>query len=191
MTCFMVHKAVYKSVQTLLCRKIATNGSGDCLYRFDNFCKMFVIVIPILLLAFCGCGKNSQLKGKVTFTDGQPAPRGMVIFSTSTPPFQARGEIKPDGTYTVSSVGKNDGLPKGEYSVSVTGVVKFGTDAKAPTVSTGSMTPGSNTRVAMAAPVTLCDDKYSLPETSGLKCTVPAPGNRFDIKLEPHPKNYP
>lgn len=135
--------------------------------------KTYVIMIALLLFTFFGCSENKQLKGKVTFTDGEPAPCGMVYFST--PSFQARGEIKQDGTYTVSSLGKNDGLPKGEYSVSLTGVVKF--DKKG--------------NVPMPIPLNLCDEKYSSPETSGLTCIIPAPGNKFDIVLEPHAKNYP
>jgi len=139
--------------------------------RFFPVHKSCIIIIAILFLTFCGCSGNSQLKGKVTFNDGEPVPCGTVVFSTET--FEARGEIKPDGSYTVSSRGKNDGLPKGVYSVSLTGVVKF--ERNAP----------------MAFPVSLCDEKYSAPETSGLQCTVPAPGNRFDIILDPHPGNYP
>ncbi|MCL2623192.1 MAG: hypothetical protein FWD31_05930 [Planctomycetaceae bacterium] len=135
--------------------------------------RTYVITIALFMLAFYGCGENSRLKGKVTFSDGQPVTAGTVNFSTPT--YQARGEIKPDGTYTVSSLGKNDGLPRGEYAVSLTGVMKFKTNANS----------------AMPVPVILCDEKYSLPETSELKCTVPAPGNRFDIVLDPHPTNYP
>ena len=131
------------------------------------------VFIAALLLTLCGCGENSRLKGKVTFQDGKPVPCGTVYFTSGS--YQARGEIQPDGTYTVSSLGKNDGLPKGEYQVSLTGVVKFETRGNVP----------------MPIPLNLCDEKYSSPETSGLACSVPAPGHRFDIVLDPHPRNYP
>ena len=36
-------KAFHESVQTFLCRKIATNGSGDCLYDFHNYSKNFLL----------------------------------------------------------------------------------------------------------------------------------------------------
>ena len=129
-------------------------------------------IVSLSLLACFGCGNQHRLTGKVTFADGQPVTKGMVIFSDGA--FQARGEIQPDGTYTVSSTGKNDGLPKGEYVVTVSGVTK--------TVSGG--------RNPMPFPVTICDDKYLDVNTTDLRCTVPAPKNTFDLVLEPHPVNY-
>ena len=132
----------------------------------------FLLCLLICLLVI-GCGKNKRLVGKVTFADGTPATNGMVIFRADG--FMARGEIKPDGSYKMSSEGTNDGLPPGEYKVGVQGI--FGMPPS---------TPGQ-----MTLPILLCDPKYGDPETSGLKCTVPAPRNRFDIVLEPNPKNSP
>jgi len=135
--------------------------------------RFFVFgIVSLSLLACLGCGDQYRLKGKVTFTDGKPATTGMVIFSQGN--FQARGEIQSDGTYTASSTGKNDGLPKGEYKVTVSGITK-------------SMTGGKN---PMPFPIPLCDEKYQNLETTPLSCTVPVSGNRFDLVLEPHPKNY-
>ena len=137
--------------------------------KFSHF-----VLILLALNMLSGCNGNSRLSGKVTFSDGEPVKQGMVIFTTDT--FQARGEIQKDGSYTVSSRGKNDGIPQGNYRVSLTGVVKIDTQ---------------NGRNPMPFPVTICDEKYLKPETSGLTCTIPAAGNRFDIVLDPHPKNYP
>jgi len=135
--------------------------------------RVFVVGIASLSLFVClGCSNQHRLTGKVTFSDGQPVTKGMVIFSNGA--FQARGEIQADGSYTASSTGKNDGLPKGEYKVTVSGVTK--------TVS-GKNNP-------MPFPVTLCDDKYLDVNTTDLACTVPAPGKTFNIVLDPHPQNY-
>jgi len=134
--------------------------------------KLFIGLLLLVGLSLAGCGDNCRLSGKVTFTDGNPVPTGMVLFTTPT--FQAKGEIQPDGTYIVGSEKKYNGIPKGTYQVSVTGVTK--------------QVPGMG---GMSAYVPICDEKYLYDATSGLTCTVPAPGNKYDIVLEPHPVNYP
>ena len=128
--------------------------------------KYSFLLCLLICLVVIGCGKNKRLTGKVTFDDGKPAPNGTVIFRTDT--FMARGEIKADGSYIMSSEGNNDGLPPGDYKVYVQGIVE--------------MPPG--TPGQMILPVLLCDPKYSDSETSGLTCKVPAPGGKFDIVLE-------
>ena len=133
----------------------------------------FCCLLLLVLCVFVGCSENKRLTGKVTFTDGKPAPQGMIYFTMGN--FQARAEIQPDGTYAASSVKMNDGLPPGEYKVSLTGVTKTADGGKG----------------GMSMPIALCDDKYQSPDTSGLVCTIPAPNGTFDIVLDPHPKNYP
>ena len=134
-----------------------------------NRCTFLICLLICLVVA--GCGKNKKLTGKVTFTDGKPATTGMVIFRTDT--FMANGEIKSDGTYKMSSERENDGIPPGDYQVYVSSIFK------------------SSQGGGAALPVSLCDPKFENPDTSGLTCKIPAPGNKFDIVLEPHPKNYP
>ena len=130
--------------------------------------QLFIGLLLLAGLVSAGCNKNHRLTGKVTFTDGNPVTSGMVIFSTAT--FQAKGTIQSDGSYTAGSEKINDGIPKGTYQVHVTGVEK----------PTG---PSST--------VPLCEEKYFSAANSGLTCTVPAPGNKYDLVLEPHPRNYP
>ena len=144
------------------------------LFFRTSTCRLFYpgLGFALLLTVVVGCGDNHRLSGKVTFKDGQPAPCGMVLFTTPT--FQAKGEIKSDGSFVVGSQSSTDGLPKGEYKVSVSGITK-------PVKGMGGM----------ASYIPLCDEKYQSETTSGLTCTVPAPGNRFDLVLDPHPKNYP
>ena len=108
----------------------------------------------------------------LTFSDGNPVTFGVVIFTTET--FQSSGEIKEDGSYRMGSVGTKDGVPPGEYKVYVGGATK----------------PDPTDPIGMRR-LRLVQDKYYDPEDSGLTITVPAPGNRYDIVLEPHPTNYP
>lgn len=131
--------------------------------------KKTAIILILCLCCLPGCGNNKRLGGKITFSDGKPVPYGTVLFST--PSMVARGDII-DGTYTMGTLKARDGLPPGDYQVSVTGITRA--DPKNPMLF-----------------LNLCEDKYTNPNNSGLKCTVPAPGNKYDIVLEPHPKNYP
>ena len=134
-----------------------------------KYAFMFCLLICLVV---AGCGKNKRLTGKVTFSDGTPVKNGMVIFRTDN--FLSKGEIKPDGSYKMSSERENDGIPPGDYQVYVSSIFK-------------PPPPGSG----LSMPVSLCHPKYENPDTSGLTCKVPAPGNKYDIVLEPHPKNYP
>ena len=135
--------------------------------------KLIACVLLITGFGLAGCSGNYRLSGKVTFEDGTHATQGMVVFTTET--FQATGEIRQDGTFVVGSEKARDGIPKGTYQVYVTGVGKM---------TTGGMM--GNTLF-----VSTVHDKYAAASTSGLTCTVPAPENKYDLVLEPHPKNYP
>jgi len=117
----------------------------------------------LIFLVAMGCSGNKRLVGKVTFDDGEPAPNGMVIFRTDT--FVAKGEIQKDGSYKMGSERENNGIPPGEYQVYVTSI--------------SEPPPGP-----FGMPTPLCDPKYENPDTSGLTCKIPAPGNRFDFKIE-------
>jgi len=125
------------------------------------FCLLFCFVAA-------GCSGNKKLSGKVMFDDGTPAPNGTVTFLSKNNNFMSRGEIQSDGSYKLSSAKTNDGIPPGEYKVYVSGI--------------SEMPEGPPS--AMLLPILLCDPKYSDPETSGITCTIPAPGNRFDITIE-------
>jgi len=76
------------------------------------------ILFVLLLGCIAGCSNQVGLSGKVVYSDDKsPVPAGTVYFETST--FVARGNIRPDGTFVVGSVGDKDGLPPGTYRVSV------------------------------------------------------------------------
>ena len=125
----------------------------------------FVLCLLLCLVA-AGCSGNKRLNGTVTFTDGEPAPNGMVNFLKDN--FMSRGEVQPDGSYTLSSERANDGIPPVEYKVYVTGITEM------PPSQPGMMVP----------PIPICDPKFEDPDTSGLTCKIPAPGNRFDFQIE-------
>ena len=117
----------------------------------------------LLLLGLGGCGgSNEQLSGKVTFEDGKPLELGTVSFLREG--FLARGDIQPDGSYTVGSISSDDGLPPGEYRVFIDGAV----------VEDLSTPDGVRS---------LVDKKMTDPETSVLTHNVPEDGHTLDITV--------
>jgi len=134
----------------------------------SRFIPCFLCVF--LLLAFSGCGGDKvPLKGKVTFKeDGSPLTRGMVCFETDT--FRARGPLNPDGTYQVSSVKENDGIPKGSYKVYI-----FGAED-----ATEATSGGMN--AARSAP--MIAKKYTDKETSGITAEVDGKTKQFNFEVE-------
>jgi hypothetical protein len=130
------------------------------------------ILFFALVLCLCiGCSNKVGLKGTVTFSDdGEPLPLGEIGFSTPT--FFARGTIQPDGSYVVGSEGVADGLPPGEYNVTITAFM----EDKNPTMGKNGM-PVDNSRH-------LIDEKYSSQTTSGLKATVDSSTKVLDFKVD-------
>jgi hypothetical protein len=130
----------------------------------------FLTLTALLIITACNGGKV-KLGGKVTFTDGTPLGVGEVYFQTPT--YEARGILKPDGTYVVGSISDKDGLPKGKYNVYIFGAQK----------PSGKTEDGMNVKM-----VSLIDEKYLSPETSGITVDIPVSGGKFDITVEPNPK---
>lgn len=129
--------------------------------------KHHTILLFFILLFCAGCNGNVRLSGKVTFSDdGSPVYPCTVVFTQGN--FVAQGnQMDPDGTYVVGSLEVNDGLPKGEYQVHITGAE----DARL-------NRDGTNTYTSRI------DSKYRNPETSGLKFTVDGKTHTFDIQLD-------
>ncbi|MDR1385343.1 MAG: hypothetical protein LBJ67_16060 [Planctomycetaceae bacterium] len=129
---------------------------------------IFCLTLTILLI-FVGCNNGKvALSGKVTLTDGTPLGIGEVYFQTAT--YEARGTLKPDGTYTVGSISDKDGLPKGKYNVYIFGAQK----------------PNGKTKDGMDIMVPLIDEKYLSSKTSGVTVDVPVLNGKFDFQVEPY-----
>ncbi|MDR3108357.1 MAG: hypothetical protein LBU65_01540 [Planctomycetaceae bacterium] len=121
-----------------------------------------------VLLCLTGCGNGQVgLSGKVVFSDdGSPLNIGTICFSTPT--FQARGEIKADGTFSMASFGKNDGLPPGTYQVGIIGATEdLGGDKI----------------------YSILDPKWNGPTTSGFSVTVDKTTKNLEIKVDRNPQS--
>ena len=127
------------------------------------------ILFPLLfsLLAFVGCSGHVGLTGKVVFSDdGSPVPVGIVALETDT--YFSRGEIRPDGTFTVGSLKASDGLPPGLYRVYISGAE----------IVTGQRPDGSDIIQQ------LVDPKFTSPETSGITIDISRSTKDFVIEVD-------
>ena len=81
--------------------------------------KFAAALFATTLLGMTGCGGtyDSSVSGIVTLA-GSPLPRGTVSFHPVSDGPSAYGNIKGDGSYSVST-GREEGLPSGEYIVTV------------------------------------------------------------------------
>jgi hypothetical protein len=125
------------------------------------YLKFQPIFLFLSLLFLSGCSENVPLGGKVTYSDdGSPVTVGTVYFGTET--FEARGDLRADGTYDLGSLYEKDGLPSGKYQVSVRNAFSgSGPDA-----------------------VPLIDEKYVSGTTSGITFDVTTKTRRFDFVVE-------
>jgi hypothetical protein len=128
-----------------------------------------IVALLFGLLCLVGCSNKIQLGGTVTFEEaGTPLTVGSVIFATST--YEAKGTIGSDGKYTMGSIDVSDGLPKGSYKVYIVGAMEE--------LASGQMR-------------SLIDEKYSNFSSTPLTCEIPAPNNKFDIKVPKNPNPKP
>src|SRR5687767_8844839 len=77
-------------------------------------------LFALLVLALTGCGSRLHpVRGTVTTEDGKPVTKGMVVFEGKADGkvVSARGEIRPDGSYELSTEVPGDGVPPGHYRV--------------------------------------------------------------------------
>lgn len=91
--------------------------SDDTAERFRRF------VLPAALLAFfLGCSNQPPtypVVGRVTFSDGEPVNSGTVEFLSAEHDLNARGKIKSDGSYVLSTFRPNDGAVAGRHRIIV------------------------------------------------------------------------
>ncbi len=75
------------------------------------------------LLALGGCGPSTgQVDGRVLWTDGSPAKElagGQVVFESQEMRITSRGEIGPNGGFTLRTSQEGDGARVGEYDVAI------------------------------------------------------------------------
>lgn len=140
------------------------------------------IACPALLLLFtgamCGCGKGDgpfPVEGTVVWEDGTPATElnnALVIFDLPAKQTSARGNIKPDGTFRLTTNKPDDGALAGDYKVLILEVGrKSAAGPEGANIAPGAM-----------------DSMYSDPSTTDLRVTVKPGANPVTLKLKRAPK---
>jgi hypothetical protein len=133
--------------------------------------------VTIVSVACSGCEKKGlqvvPVHGRVTMK-GQPLTHGDVSFNPLTKsdktPFKiATGRINPDGTYSLSTLAKDDGAMPGEYAVTIIYAEKR-----------------KSSDPLEYAPPLLTPEKYVKAEATPLRASVPAGSSpmTLDFKIE-------
>ncbi len=73
----------------------------------------------VLMLLFPGCGRTIQPAGGKVMVDGVPVKDGVVTFYPVEPGRPATASVMEDGTFTLSFENPDDGLPPGDYKVTI------------------------------------------------------------------------
>ena len=73
----------------------------------------------VLMLLFPGCGRTIQPAGGKVMVDGVPVKDGVVTFYPIEPGRPATASVMADGTFTLSFENPGDGLPPGDYKVTI------------------------------------------------------------------------
>ena len=141
----------------------------DCRLRIG------AIAMPLLVLAsISGCGGvyDSSVTGTVTL-DGTAVPRGTVTYHPTAGGPAAYALIQEDGSYTIHT-GREEGLPAGEYGVTVTANEP---PAVKQTATGGPPPPGK----------AITPEWYRSMVASGLKFNVASGDNEINLELKSQP----
>jgi hypothetical protein len=142
----------------------------------------FVVVI--------GCsddslGKRSPVSGTVTYK-GAPLEVGTISFyATGGKDAETHGATGPitNGSYTLSTIGGDDGAFPGDYVVAISARKPDMSKAKANQAKTGGSFRQDDVAEAYKNAPSAIPKKYESTDTSGLKATVTSGSNKIDFPL--------
>lgn len=125
--------------------------------------RLVIFLSGCCALGLVGCGSGGPgtypVSGRVTFADGSPLTKGVVVFAS--PSGNARGSLDEEGRYVLGTVTTTDGAAAGSYRIFLAGPIFE--DSK------GNATEYSENLEQSEA---LVDVKFSDPTNSGLTCEV-------------------
>ena len=130
-----------------------------------------------------GLGRRYPVHGRVTYRS-QPLKIGRITFhpiDTTGPARDATGTIQ-DGSYSLSTIGGDDGAFPGSYRVTI--VSKSAEPSKVEPIVPGSAASPFDAIKAARRAKDLIPSRYTSPWQSLLTREVKAESNRFDLELE-------
>lgn len=137
-----------------------------------TFCLFGRLFLAALLGgATVGCGGRGAypVRGKIVFQGSTEAAKELAGYTVTLvskdlpgPKVSATGVVEPDGTFRLSTFGREDGAVAGKHLVAITPPVQL---ADGPTLPP------------------LIDERYSAPETSGLEVTVQPGRNEVTLTV--------
>jgi hypothetical protein len=134
---------------------------------------ILVAGIALILAGLPGCSpswKTYPVQGRVTFPDGTPLTHGTVEFESQNPSakgLNARGEIKRDGSYRLTTFKDGDGAIEGAHRVIVVVPPQF-----------------LSQNMAGPPPRLVIDPRFQSYASSGLTCTIVPGDNNYPIRVE-------
>jgi hypothetical protein len=123
-------------------------------------------LISCCVLIGCGTAKTNPVAGKIVFKDGSDisALAGYrVDFQAVDQEVSGSGEVLPDGTFTISTYGNQDGAVPGKHKVAIT-----------PPPPLPDVVP----------PKPILPSKYASFETSGLEREIKPGPNEVTLEVE-------
>jgi hypothetical protein len=148
---------------------------------------VFASSLAVMLLGGCGddgLGKRYPVSGKVTYNNAPVAAGTVSFYPAGGQVGDMRGAsgIIKDGSYTLSTIGTDDGAFPGDYLVSISGRSPDLTQAKENAKSGGSYRQDDVAKAFKNAKSPI-PQKYESPEAGGLKAKVEAKSQTIDFKL--------
>ena len=130
------------------------------------------VLLCLGLTLLPGCGPSglptAPVRGKITY-NGRPVPNGTVISRPAGDAPSATGDIKPDGSYELTTYVDGDGAVLGKHELMIMAVED-----------NSGLLPEQRS----ATPALIVPAKYTSFDTSGLTMDVKAGANTFDFDLK-------
>src|SRR5262245_59531188 len=101
---------------------MSKTAAASLFRTFSPLSLVLVCHLVFVIWCFTGCGPGLQpVRGKVTLPDGKPAAGSQVVFESEQKEIKvsARGDVREDGSYEMSTIKPGDGVPPGKYKVQV------------------------------------------------------------------------
>jgi hypothetical protein len=81
--------------------------------------RVVLVLFVAIFASQSGCGPKLHKAGGSVKVDGKPIDQGTVGFYPVVPGRPSMAEVQPDGTFELSYLNPGDGLPPGEYKVTI------------------------------------------------------------------------